>query len=81
MGNVILSAKTCSCRTAVAVGIFEQADAVGRVFQKFVGLEVQPGGLGHEEPAAIVEARHHRVLHQRRPGHQLDDEAVRDAKA
>ena len=54
---------------------------LGGSFRSCVGLEVQAGGLGHEEPAAVVEAGHHRVLHERRGRHLLDDEAVRNAEA
>ena len=58
--------------------VFEAPDGIGQAHQQFLGLEVEAGGLGEEEAAALVEAAVHGVFDERRPGHALDDEAVGD---
>ena len=63
---------------APLVGGFEAADEVGAILAELVELEIETGGLRDEQPALVVEAGHHRMLDQRRPGDAFDDEAWGD---
>ncbi len=61
---------------AVGVRRFEDCDRVSKFLQQLLRVEVLAGVLGEEEAAGVVEAAVQRVLHQRRSGDALDDEAV-----
>src|SRR5262249_26767732 len=61
---------------ALALGVFESDDAVGRVLELVGRLLVRPGRVSDVQPPAIVEAGYDRPIDERRPGDQLDGEAL-----
>ena len=68
---------------SVAVAVLEQADGVRRILDQDIGSaleEIEAGGVAHQQPAAVIEARKHRPLEQRRTGDTLDREAGRHRK-
>ena len=60
---------------AVAVGVFQAKDAMRGVLELLGGRGVGAGGIGHVEPAAIVDASADGALDEVRRGDAFDDEA------
>ena len=63
---------------AVAVGVLEPDDAVGRGLEELLEAEVDAGGVAHVEAALVVEAGHDGPLDERRGRDFFDDEAGGD---
>jgi len=65
---------------AVAIGVFEAADAVGGIEDLFVGFFVRAGGIGDIKPALVIEAGADGSFDEGRTGDEFDIEAVWDGE-
>ncbi len=67
-------------KNAIAIRVFETADAVRRIFQKFRSGKIRAGGICDIQTPAIIKTPEHGTLQQWRPGDAFDDETIWNAQ-